>query len=96
MKKSLVLLVVLVGSLALVGSGFAYDFCVSCDGPEGKPAPCADKVLCKGKAAGKEKIGCGPCAPVISWAGKWSTIEKCPAKKVAAKADAPKAKKVKK
>lgn len=95
MKKSLVLLVVLVGSLGLVGSGFAFDFCVSCDGPTVKPAPCVDKVLCKGKAAGKEKLGCGPCAPSIAWSGQWSTVEKCPAKPVVKK-DAPKAKKAKK
>lgn len=95
MKKSLVLLVVLVGSLAFVGSGFAFDFCVSCDGPAVKAAPCVDRVLCKGKAAGKEKLGCGPCAPAIAWSGKWMTVEKCPAKPVAKKA-APKAKKVKK
>lgn len=86
MKKSLALLVVLVGSLALAGSVFAYDFCLSCDDAVAKPAPCKDRVLCKGKAAGKEKLGCGPCAPVVAWAGKWMTVEKCPAKPVAPKA----------
>ena len=94
MKKSLVLLVVLVGSLALAGSVFASDWgCYTT--PTVKPAPCVDKVLCKGKAAGKEKL-CGPCAPVIAWSGSWMTVEKCPAKKVAEKKDAPKAKKMKK
>jgi hypothetical protein len=94
MKKSLVMLVVLVGSLALAGSVFAMDW--GCFGamPTCKMPPCKDKVLCKGKAKGVEKL-CGPCAPVIKWAGSWSTIEKCPAKPKAVKA-APKAKKGKK
>jgi hypothetical protein len=34
---------------------------------------------------------CGCCAPTIKWAGKWMTIEKCPAapkvEKVAQKAE---------
>jgi len=35
---------------------------------------------------------CGCCAPTVKWAGKWMTIEKCPAapkveKKVAKKAE---------
>ena len=59
--------------------------------PTCQPAPCKDRVLCKGQAKGVEKM-CGPCAPTIKWAGKWMTIEKCPAapkveKKVAKKAE---------
>jgi hypothetical protein len=85
MKKSLVMLVVLVGSLALAGSVFAMDW--GCFGamPTCKMPPCKDKVLCKGKAKGVEKL-CGPCAPVIKWSGSWMTIEKCPAVPKAAKA----------
>jgi hypothetical protein len=87
MKKSLVILVVLVGSLALAGSVFATDWgCYST--PSVKPAPCKDQVLCKGKAAGVEKM-CGPCAPTIKWAGSWMTVLKCPAPAAAAKAAAP-------
>jgi hypothetical protein len=96
MKKSLVLMVVLVGSLALAGSVFAGGMAKSpapqCGGwdcystPTCQPAPCKDRVLCKGQAKGIEKM-CGPCAPTIKWAGKWMTIEKCPAApKVAKKA----------
>lgn len=91
MKKSLVLMVVLVGSLALAGSVFATDWgCYTT--PSVKPAPCKDKVLCKGQAKGVEKM-CGPCAPTIKWAGKWMTIEKCPAAPKAAKKVAKKAEK---
>lgn len=102
MKKSLVLMVVLVGSLALVGSVFAGGMAKApapqCGGgwdcystPTCQPAPCKDRVLCKGQAKGVEKM-CGPCAPTIKWAGKWMTIEKCPAapkveKKIAKKAE---------
>ncbi|MGC8602884.1 MAG: hypothetical protein ACP5VS_04255 [Desulfomonilaceae bacterium] len=76
MKKSLVMMVVLVGSLALAGSVFATDWgCFS--SPSCKPAPCKDQVLCKGKAAGVEKM-CGPCAPTVKWAGSWMTVLKCP------------------
>lgn len=76
MKKSLVMLVVLMSSLALAGSVFAMDWgCYSM--PTCKPIPCKDKVLCKGKASGAEKL-CGPCAPTIKWSGSWMTIEKCP------------------
>lgn len=77
MKKSLVMMVVLVGSLALAGSVLATDWgCYST--PTCKPAPCKDQVLCKGKAKGIEKM-CGPCAPTIKWAGSWMTVLKCPA-----------------
>lgn len=92
MKKSLVMLVVLMSSLALAGSVFAMDW--GCyEMPKVKPIPCKDKVLCKGKAKGVEKL-CGPCAPVIKWSGSWLTIEKCPGSKpAAAKKVAKKAKK---
>ncbi|AFM26789.1 hypothetical protein [Desulfomonile tiedjei] len=92
MKKSLVMLVVLMTSLALAGSVFAMDW--GCyEMPVCKPIPCKDKVLCKGKAKGMEKL-CGPCAPVIKWSGSWMTIEKCPdSKPAAAKKVAKKAKK---
>jgi hypothetical protein len=89
MKKSLVMLVVLVSSLALAGSVFAMDWgCYTT--PSVKPIPCKDQVLCKGKAKGMEKL-CGPCAPTIKWSGSWMTVLKCaegPAKpvKVAKKA----------
>jgi hypothetical protein len=101
MKKSLVLMVVLVGSLALAGSVFAGGMakapapqagCGDCySTPTCQPAPCKDIVLCKGQAKGVVKM-CGCCAPTIKWAGKWMTIEKCPAapkveKKVAQKAE---------
>jgi hypothetical protein len=77
MKKLLVLFVVLLGSLALVGTVFAMDWgCYEI--PTCKMPPCKDRVLCKGSAKGMVKL-CGPCAPVIKWAGNWMTVEKCPA-----------------
>ena len=90
MKKSLVMLVVLMGSLALAGSAFAFDWGCYGAAPSIKLPPCKDRVLCKGKAQGVEKL-CGPAcgpggAPVIKWSGSWSTIEKCPAKPKAVKA----------
>ncbi len=78
MKKSLVMLVVLVSSLALAGSVFAMGDWGCYGGPVVKKAPCVDKVLCKGKCAGKEKL-CGPCAPTIKWSCSWMTVLKCPA-----------------
>lgn len=76
MKKSLVMLVVLMSSLALAGSVFAMDWgCYTM--PTCKPIPCKDEVLCKGKAKGVEKL-CGPCAPTIKWSGSWMTVLKCP------------------
>lgn len=84
MKKSLVILVVLGVSLALSGTVFASD-CWDCNPIVDKPAPCKDQVLCKGKAAGLEKM-CGPCAPTIKWSGSWMTALKCPAPAAAAKA----------
>ena len=88
MKKSLVMMVVLVASLALAGSVFAGGM-TKMPAPQGtdwgcystptcKPAPCKDQVLCKGKAKGAQKM-CGPCAPTIKWAGSWMTVLKCPA-----------------
>ncbi|MCL5124610.1 MAG: hypothetical protein M1511_08975 [Deltaproteobacteria bacterium] len=102
MKKSLVIMVVLVGSLALVGSVFAGGMakrhavqaagCGDCySAPSCQPAPCKDQVLCKGKAKGVEKM-CGPCAPTIKWAGSWMTVLKCPASAAPAKAMAKKGK----
>jgi len=92
MKKSLVIMVVLVGSLALAASVFAGGMakgpaagCGDCySTPSCKPAPCKDQVLCKGKAKGIEKM-CGPCAPTIKWAGSWMTVLKCPASSAPAK-----------
>jgi hypothetical protein len=31
---------------------------------------------CKGEAKGCCPIGCGPCAPMVFWSGKWKTAEK--------------------
>lgn len=33
--------------------------------------------LCKGASKGKCPIGCGPCAPMITWACSWKTSEEC-------------------
>ncbi|MGO8878793.1 MAG: hypothetical protein ACLPVO_10055 [Desulfomonilaceae bacterium] len=92
MKKSLVIMVVLVGSLALAASVFAGGMakgpaagCGDCySTPSCQPAPCQDQVLCKGKAAGAQKM-CGPCAPTIKWAGSWMTVLKCPGSAAPAK-----------
>jgi len=83
MKKSLVILVVLLGSVALAGSAFAYYDWACYEMPTCKVV-CKDQVLCKGQAKGKIKL-CGPCAPTISYAGKWLTVAKCPAVKGEAK-----------
>lgn len=77
MKKSLVLLVVLVTTVAFASTVLGYWDCY--------PTPkckivCVDKVLCKGKAAGKIKL-CGPCAPTIKFKGSWLTVLKCPVAK---------------
>ncbi|MEW6139978.1 MAG: hypothetical protein AB1733_17275 [Thermodesulfobacteriota bacterium] len=91
MKKSLLLLVALVTTLAFAGTACAWWDCY-----EMPPAPkvvCKDEVLCKGQAKGAIKL-CGPCAPTIKYAGKWITMCVCP-KPEAAK-PAKKAKKVKK
>ena len=74
MKKSLVMLVVLVSSLALAGSVFAMGDWGCYTMPSVKKPPCVDQVLCKGK----EKL-CGPCAPTIKWSCNWMTVLKCPA-----------------
>ncbi len=78
MKKSLVMLVVLVSSLALAGSVFAMGDWGCYPVQVFKKPPCKDQVLCKGKCAGKQKL-CGPCAPTISWSCNWMTVLKCPA-----------------
>ncbi len=78
MKKSLVMLVVLVSSLALAGSVFAMGDWGCYGMPSVKKPPCVDQVLCKGKCKGKEKL-CGPCAPTIKWSCSWMTVLKCPA-----------------
>jgi len=96
MKKLLLMLVVLAGCLALVGSAFA--------GKAMCPPPCAPekplvakcpptitvpevvekKVTAQKvlcKGACKGKTKlCGPCAPTIKWAVKWATLEKGPTK----------------
>lgn len=77
MKKSLVLLVVLLGSVALASSAFAYYDWACYEMPVCK-VTCKDQVLCKGAAKGKIKL-CGPCAPVVTYSGTWLTIAKCPA-----------------
>ena len=77
MKKSLVMLVVLVSSLALAGSVFAMGDWGCYSMPTVKKPPCVDQVLCKGKCKGKEKL-CGPCAPTIKWSCNWMTVLKCP------------------
>ncbi len=76
MKKSLIMALVVVTTLAFAGSALAAGMC-SWDFPEPIKPPCEDKVLCKGKAKGAQKLGgCG--APSITWEAQWLTIEKCP------------------
>ncbi len=81
MKKSLVMMVVLVSSLALAGTVMAnYDWACY-EMPVCKPV-CNDTVLCKGEAKGKINLcggPCGPCAPAITYAGRWLTVVRCPA-----------------
>ncbi len=33
--------------------------------------------LCKGQAKGACALGCGPCAPKVSWSGSWKTSVIC-------------------
>ena len=95
MKKLLLMVVVLAGCLALVGTAFAAGACVPvCKPPKAKPAVCpktitvpeivekkvtAQTILCKGATKGKTKL-CGPCAPTIKWAVSWKTAELGPTK----------------
>ena len=79
MKKSLVVTVVLVTSLALSGTVFANMDWSCLEMPVCKPI-CRDQVLCMGQAKGMIPLcaPCGPCPPVISYSGKWLTVAKCP------------------
>jgi hypothetical protein len=87
MKKSLVLLVVLLTSLAVASSACAFYGWDCYEMPKCKVV-CKDQVLCKGKAAGTIGL-CGPAmcdhgkitCPSISYAGSWITLLKCPAVK---------------
>lgn len=92
MKKSLVLLVAIVATVAFAGTALAWD-CY----PEVAPAKviCKDQVLCKGAAKGAIKL-CGPFAPTIAYQGSWLTVLKCPAAPKPAKVAKKVAKKVKK
>jgi hypothetical protein len=80
MKKSLVMLVVLVSSLALAGTVMAgYDW--GCFEMPVVKQECYDTALCKGQAKGAVKLcgPCGPCcAPVITYSGSWLTVARCP------------------
>jgi len=75
MKKSLVVMVVLAGTLALAGSVIAQDW--ACFEMPPCKIICKDDILCKGQAKGIHKL-CGPCAPVIKWSGSWLYVAKCP------------------
>ena len=78
MKKSLVMLVVLVSSLALAGSVLAFDGGWCCyTAPVCKPPVCVPQILCKGQCAGAQKL-CGPCNPWIKWTCSWETVLQCP------------------
>lgn len=86
MKKSLVTLVVLVGSIALAGTVFAGLDWACYEMPKAK-VDCKNSVLCAGTAKGACPLGCGPCAPMVTFSGRWLTVAKCPdAPKPAAKA----------
>ena len=78
MKKSLVILVVLVSTLAFASTVVAWD-CYSY--PKCPVPPCKDQVLCKGAVKGATKL-CGPCAPMIKWSAKWMTLCLCPGSKM--------------
>lgn len=83
MKKSLILMVVLVSSIALAGTavaGLDWACMVGCEYPTIKTV-CYDTLLGKGEAKGVCPIGCGPCAPVVCYSGKWLCVAKCPAVK---------------
>jgi hypothetical protein len=100
MKKSLVLLVVLVASVAVAGSASAYYGWGCYDMPKCKIV-CKDQVLCKGAASGTI-YPCGPAVctgggcckpgkivcPSICFAGSWVTLLKCPKPKGGKKAGA--------
>jgi hypothetical protein len=96
MKKLLLMLVVLAGCLALVGTAFAAGACAPpvCKPPKAKPAVCAKTITVPEivtkkvtaqtilcKGATKGKTKlCGPCAPTIKWAVSWKTAELGPTK----------------
>lgn len=84
MKKSLVLLVVLLTSLAVAGSAGAFYGWDCYEMPKIK-VECKDEVLCQGKAAGTIAL-CGPAicdhgkitCPSISYSGSWISMVVCP------------------
>ena len=84
MKKTLVLLVVLVASVAVVSSASAFYGWGCYDMPKCKVV-CKDKVICQGSASGAINM-CGPAVcingkivcPSASFSGKWITLVKCP------------------
>ncbi len=84
MKKSLVLLVVLLTTVAFAGSACAFYGWGCYEMPTCKIV-CKDEVLCQGSAAGNIAL-CGPAmcingkisCPSVSYKGKWITVLKCP------------------
>lgn len=91
MKKSLVVMAILVTSLALAGTASAYHDWSCFDMPVCKQI-CRSEVLCMGQAKGCIPLGCGPCgpcAPAVTYSGKWLCVAKCPPAKVEKKAPAP-------
>ncbi|MCX5861789.1 MAG: hypothetical protein NTW27_06670 [Deltaproteobacteria bacterium] len=78
MKKSLVVMVVLVSCMGLAGTALAQDWAcmVGCEYPAIKTV-CYDTLLCKGEARGACALGCGPCAPCVTYSGKWLSVAKC-------------------
>ena len=78
MKKSLVLLVAFVATVAFAASACAFGnwACYEMSVPPSKVI-CKPEVLCKGAAKGVVKL-CGPCAPVIKYKGSWLTMVVCP------------------
>jgi hypothetical protein len=85
MKKSLVVMVILVSCMGLAGTALAQDWAcmVGCEYPAIKTV-CYDTLLCKGEAKGACALGCGPCGPCgpfVTYSGKWLSVAKCAAVK---------------
>ena len=81
MKKSLVVMVILVSCMGLAGTALAQDWAcmVGCEYPAIKTV-CYDTLLCKGEAKGACALGCGPCGPCgpfVTYSGKWLSVAKC-------------------
>ncbi len=76
MKKSLVMVLVVVTALAFASSVLAANLgCLDYPSPDDAKAKCKDRVIDKGKCTGSQPL-CGG-GPLLKWKVKWLTKEVC-------------------